>query len=594
VWPDPAFEAYWWADPEKSPRAGATAGGMTHRRTIPVSTEQATPVAVIAYAAKSSDDHHGSLPTQIAAISEAVGREADREVVAEYRDEAVSAFRKSRGPELKLAVAHAEALANDGQTVELWVAHSDRLARGDGKQAAHLIEHKLWAIKTGVRLRSVADDHSLADLLHAALTGERNNEDSKAKSSHTRRGKRARFENGRSTGPLHYGYRLVPRLDADGRPITERDGRIVYDREPDPEREAIYLRVVALAEQGHSNGAIARALNADGITRKRGGAWASRAIREMLADPYYAGWVRGYGELRDGKHKRLIDRERWQALQAQLARTDPVARRKRRPGRPPSADYLLRGVLTCARCGTGMRTKELADGRHYLCGSVQEARGTCDLPYIAADLLERPALRHLRDGFGLHLEEWITARLADRDQALAALGSELDRERSTLADTERDRDAARKNGADLIARRPDHTERVMDLLADWEERVAEQAKRVQELEDELAGRDEAVSVDSLLDRYREIRELVDGKLRRAKDAPALNAALRSLLAYADIDIDDRGRIAMQFVLAHDPAVFPDGEPFELGAIEAPEWIRRPDYLEPDGGTPRKELGAAPR
>ena len=43
-----------------------------------MSTEQATPVAVIAYAAKSSDDHHGSLPTQIAAISEAVKRETER------------------------------------------------------------------------------------------------------------------------------------------------------------------------------------------------------------------------------------------------------------------------------------------------------------------------------------------------------------------------------------------------------------------------------------------------------------------------------------------------------------------------------------
>ena len=89
---------------------------------------------------------------------------------------------------------------------------------------------------------------------------------------------------------------------------------------------------------------------------------------------------------------------------------------------------------------------------------MQESRGTCDLPYIAADLVERPAVKHLRDGFGLHLEEWITARLAERDEALAALEAKLDGERTALADTKRDRDAragdrgpagrARRCGAD--------------------------------------------------------------------------------------------------------------------------------------------------
>jgi Resolvase, N terminal domain len=72
-----------------------------------MSTEQATPIPVIAYAAKSSEDVGGSIQMQLAAISEAVEREGGRENTAEYHDEAASAFRKSRGPGLEAALAHA-------------------------------------------------------------------------------------------------------------------------------------------------------------------------------------------------------------------------------------------------------------------------------------------------------------------------------------------------------------------------------------------------------------------------------------------------------------------------------------------------------
>ena len=66
------------------------------------------------------------------------------EVVGEYSDEAASAYKGDRGPELAAALEHAERI---GAT--LIVQHSDRLARGDGKQARHLAELFFAANSTG-------------------------------------------------------------------------------------------------------------------------------------------------------------------------------------------------------------------------------------------------------------------------------------------------------------------------------------------------------------------------------------------------------------------------------------------------------------
>jgi hypothetical protein len=44
------------------------------------------------------------------------------------------------------------------------VQHSDRLARGDGRSARHLVEIALWALKVGVTLRCVEDLDTFRDL----------------------------------------------------------------------------------------------------------------------------------------------------------------------------------------------------------------------------------------------------------------------------------------------------------------------------------------------------------------------------------------------------------------------------------------------
>src|ERR1035438_3030881 len=114
-------------------------------------------IACVIYAAKSTRDVRGSIPTQISDCHTAIAGLGDRAVVGEYVDEAVSGFSRSRGPGLESAMEHAARIGSD--RAELWVQHSDRLARGDGKQARHTVEIALWAPKADVAVCPVEDPY---------------------------------------------------------------------------------------------------------------------------------------------------------------------------------------------------------------------------------------------------------------------------------------------------------------------------------------------------------------------------------------------------------------------------------------------------
>ena len=75
----------------------------------------------ILYAAKSTEDIHGSIPTQLEDGQKLAERES-LEVVGEYADEAASAYNGDRGPELAAALEHAQRIG-----ASLIVQHSDRL-----------------------------------------------------------------------------------------------------------------------------------------------------------------------------------------------------------------------------------------------------------------------------------------------------------------------------------------------------------------------------------------------------------------------------------------------------------------------------------
>jgi DNA invertase Pin-like site-specific DNA recombinase len=169
-----------------------------------------TPAVI--YAAKSTADLRGSIPDQLIDGRQLAASRA-LEVVAEFTDEAASAYHGDRGPGLADALAECERLSAEHGTCALIVQHSDRLARGDAKQARHLIEIVVWAIKTDVQLLSVQDPEMLSGgemgLLMGVIGGMRNHQDSKRKGLAVKGGIKRRAVDRRQFigGRRPYGYR---------------------------------------------------------------------------------------------------------------------------------------------------------------------------------------------------------------------------------------------------------------------------------------------------------------------------------------------------------------------------------------------------
>ncbi len=167
----------------------------------------------VLYAAKSTEDRRGSIPDQLNDCRRAPGDSADRLIVAEYSDEAFSAYSGDRGPGLVDAMRHVEELAREHGTAELWAQHSDRLARGDGRIARHAVEVALWALKRNIRVRTIQDPDTFRDLLYAVVTGQRNHEDSRRKGLALAAGRRRAVERGEYTGHTADGYKVTVTIE---------------------------------------------------------------------------------------------------------------------------------------------------------------------------------------------------------------------------------------------------------------------------------------------------------------------------------------------------------------------------------------------
>src|SRR5438132_1309040 len=93
------------------------------------------PMRCVIYGAKSTEDPRGSIATQIDDCRAAIEKEGSLVYGKPYVDENHSAFKANRGPGLARAKADAIDVARRFGAAELWVQHSDRLARGDGLSA---------------------------------------------------------------------------------------------------------------------------------------------------------------------------------------------------------------------------------------------------------------------------------------------------------------------------------------------------------------------------------------------------------------------------------------------------------------------------
>ena len=487
----------------------------------------------VVYAAKSTADKNGSIPEQLRQGSEQAEAD-DFTVVASFKDEDKSAYTGNRGDDLVRAKQMAEQLASQHGECALFIQHSDRLARGDGKQAAHLVEYALWALKAGVRIVSLQDPETFQqdDLIYAVLTGKRNFDDSRRKSQATSGGiaKKAREGYAPAGGLRRFGYRWSP--DKSGLLLVVPEEGVIVNR-----------RVFDATLAGVTAVRIANELEADEIKTVAGGRWHAGTISKMLRNPFYKGIVVHKGVEIPGKHEAIVDPDKWDAVAALLASRVGVGRPKGSKNRGAGGggarvlgSHLFRkGMLRCV-CGGAMLIRsdrrKLADGTEalyetYLCENHRRDTSSCPVGPIRRDQIDPKVFRYF-ERVGVDVEgtrRELAEAQEGRASEIAALQAQARQEAQTaeerLTRVKRDYLEGRITAEDWSGFRD-------DLMGELEAARAQAAR----LEEQVANVEGASTVAELeaevLEKLAGIRAVLAGEVSDAGGVDAARAALSRL------------------------------------------------------------------
>jgi site-specific DNA recombinase len=184
-----------------------------------------------------------------------------------------------------------------------------------------------------------------------------------------------------------------------------------YTRDPDskallpcPVRAPVLRHIFALyTQERQGTTSIARTLEAEGAPPPRQHGWSPNALQVILANPAYLGLIRWNGELYEGQHEPLIEKDIFEQAQQILARRFKDATLRR--GNP--TPFLLSGLVRCHKCGRAY-VGTSAHGRnarytYYACSTrYKYGRTRCGGQRLSKDRLERAVLAQLatiyRDG----------------------------------------------------------------------------------------------------------------------------------------------------------------------------------------------------
>jgi DNA invertase Pin-like site-specific DNA recombinase len=497
-------------------------------------TDAATTRCVI-YAAKSTADEHGSIDSQISECRQHAGRQGWQVDEPPHHDVKKSAYHGKRGPGLAAAKARAGQLAAEGEgDVVLLVYATDRLARGDGKEAPHLVEYLLEGTKGGYRIESVTENMGgEMALVLASLYGQRAHADSKVKGAHTSRGIRTRVEGGHYHGGVPpYGYTIERDRNDKADP-----GRLVVV----PGKAAVVRRIFDAYLGGAGDRTIMLALNADGIPSPSGKQrWDHSQVANILRQPTYRGVLRVNGEEYAGRHEPIVDEATWQ--RAQVLRQARRAVSPRGPARPPAGAHLLtHGLLRCGTCGAAMRPRTL---RHrgtewYRCSARDETGGyhACTMRPVPRLAVDAALLDHFEtmvfdlDATREQIRTAYDARLTENAQLRAACQRTLD---DLAGQRQRIRADYRRGALDADAWKDFRTE--LD-----EEQAAAEAELAQLLERQRQIEAEEVNVDvegELLGRLARLRQVVAGAVLDAEGLDGLRAAIATTFERIDLVVYD--------------------------------------------------------
>ncbi len=255
--------------------------------------------------------------------------------------------------------------------------------------------------------------------------------------------------------------------------------------ELEPEEAKTVRRIFREYAAGKSYREIIAGLNADGIKTKRGGAFGSNSLHDLLKNELYTG-TRIYGSKvyrADGTRNThspegqnairiedavpaIIDKETFREVQRRMAQN-----KRQQGGRPASArDYPLKGKIFCGICGSAMTVAASKKGQHtyyyYRC-TKKDRTHDCDSRPIRCDELERTVVEQVRALIGCP---------ANREKALNYLRAETDK----ITKTGAEKFARLKNELTNVEQK---ISRIIDAIADGNY-VPAMKQRLQELQTE--------------------------------------------------------------------------------------------------------------
>lgn len=407
--------------------------------TAPTATPAIPRVAI--YARCSADkqaEKDLSIPAQLDCCR-AGAEQRGWEVVAEFIDAAESATTDDR-PQFREMIAAARERPAPFDYIVVWKFSRFSRNREDSVLYKRMLERNRVRV---VSLNEPVDDSPAGRMLEAILESV-DEFYSQNLAQDISRGLRKNASMGfRNGGPPPIGYRKRRTGPSEGAP------RSVL--EPDPQWAPLVQRMFRMALAGEGVTAIAATLHAEGARTPRGKPILKTTVHKILTNDLYMG-VSTWGVKRTGlqkhkppepirvedAHEPLVSPEDFAAVQRTLATRAPEIVSPN----TLANDYLLGGLVFCARCGGLFVGHNARSGayRYYACQTKKKlGAGACDAKALPKDETETAVIGLLRDELlqPAYIKQLVDLVNEEANAGSAAARAEVDAVAAQLADAKR-------------------------------------------------------------------------------------------------------------------------------------------------------------
>ena len=185
------------------------------------------------------------------------------------------------------------------------------------------------------------------------------------------------FENGYFNGGRVFGYDLINK-------------KLVVDEE---EAKVVKYIFDCYSNKMWGYRKIASNLNMQGIKTKKNNHWSITAVKTILNNKIYNGYVKWKGEYKKGNHYPIIDEELWYKTQKLLSL------RSYNQEKLHTGSFPLSGLLKCPTCGAAMvQGNANQKNKYYVCGRFKSSGSTaCKSNLVKKESAEQEVLSNVMD-----------------------------------------------------------------------------------------------------------------------------------------------------------------------------------------------------